>query len=258
MRIRVIPCLQLADERLVKTVKFKIKFYIGDPVNTVKIFNDLEVDEMCFLDIQASSQRRTPDFNLLKQIADECFMPLSYGGGINNIEIAKKIFSIGFEKVVINTAAVKDPHIIKQLSEHYGSQAIIAAIDVKKNLFGKYDAFTNNGIQKVDINPVEWAQKMEKYGAGEILLTSIDRDGTWSGYDLNITKKISDALTIPVIANGGAGNVNHLSDVVKKANASAIGLGSMLIFQKKDMGVLINYPAKEFKMFSIPNQYKKN
>jgi cyclase len=245
MRIRIIPCLQLANERLVKTVKFKIRHYIGDPVNTIKIFNDLEVDELCFLDITASSEKRNPNLNLLSQLADECFMPLLYGGGINTFSKAKEIFSIGFEKVVINTAAVKNPQFIKQLSENYGSQAVIAAIDVKTNFLGKYEVFTNNGTEKIAMNPFEWAQQLQHLGAGEILLTSIDRDGTWSGYDLNITRKLSDTLSIPVIANGGAGNVTHVSEAVQKGHASAVGLGSMLIFQKKNMGVLINYPAKE-------------
>lgn len=245
MRIRVIPCLQLADERLVKTIKFKICHYIGDPVNTIKIFNDLGVDELCLLDIKASSQRRSPHFNLLHQIAEECFMPLSYGGGVNNIKIAKKIFSIGFEKLVINTAAVNSPAIIKQISDHYGSQAVIGAIDVKKKMFGKYQAYTCNGSVKLNIPPLEWAQELEQQGAGEILLTSIDRDGTWVGYDLGFTKKIADAVNIPVIANGGAGNITHISKVIKEANASAVAIGSMLIFQRKNMGVLINYPAKE-------------
>lgn len=247
MRIRVIPCLQLADERLVKTVNFKISHYIGDPVNTLKIFNDLEVDELCILDIEASSEKREPNFNLLHQIAEECFMPLSYGGGVSDFQIAKKIFTIGFEKVLINTAAVKNPAIIKQISCHFGTQAVIAAIDVKKNILGRYEAYTNNGKVKLNITPVEWAQQLEQLGSGEILLTSIDRDGTWAGYDLSITKKIADAVSIPVIANGGAGNVTHITEVIREANASAVAVASMLIFQRKNMGVLINYPAKELR-----------
>jgi cyclase len=253
MRTRVIPCLQLAKDRLVKTIKFIVRHYIGDPINTVKIFNDLEVDELCFLDITATGEKRHPNFDLLHNIANECFMPLSYGGGIQTFEDAKSIFSIGFEKVVINTGAVINPELINKISTYFGNQAVIAAIDVKKSLFGKYDPYTKNGTQQMKINPIKWAQTLEQYGAGEILLTSIDKDGTWSGYDLEITKKVADAVNIPVIANGGAGNVTHLKEVTKKTNSSAVAIGSMLLFQKKDMGVLINYPAKDINV-ALSNQ----
>lgn len=245
-RARVIPCLQMAGERLVKTVKFSIKNYVGDPINTIKIFNDLEVDELCFLDITASGESRSPDFKLLRQIADECFMPLSYGGGINSFDTAKDIFSIGFEKIVLNTAAVKHPKLIREIAEHFGSQAVIAAVDVRKNFLGRYQAITNNGREKVAVSAIEWAQRLESEGAGEILLTSIDRDGTWKGYDISITESVAGAVSIPVIANGGCGTVEHLAEVIKKG-ASAAAVGSMVIFQNKDMGVLINYPVHEIR-----------
>lgn len=244
LKARVIPCLQLIDDSLVKTVKFDNHGYIGDPINTVRIFNELEVDELCFLDIRASVQNREPNIELLHQIADECFMPLSYGGGVRSFEVAQKILSIGFEKIVLNTCAYRTPNVVKKISEHFGTQAVIGSIDVKKNMWGKYQVYINDGTEKLSIDPVQWAQKLEELGAGELLVTSIDRDGTWSGYDIDIVKKISQAVKVPIIANGGAGNVKHIGDVVKNGHASAAALGSMVVYQKKGMGVLVNFPDK--------------
>lgn len=245
LKTRIIPCLQLINGSLVKTVKFDKYGYIGDYINTVRIFNELEVDELCFLDIRATKEKRQPNIEILHQIADECFMPLSYGGGIDNLESAKQILSIGFEKVIINTAAAKDPALITRLSEHFGAQAVVASIDVKKNIWGKYQVYINDGSEKYNTDPVEWAIQLQDLGAGEILLTSIDREGTWSGFDVEITKKITSAVSIPVIANGGAGKIEDIEEVVKMANASAVALGSMLVYQKKGMGVLVNFPDKQ-------------
>jgi cyclase len=244
LKTRVIPCLQLIGEGLVKTVKFKNPSYIGDPINTVRIFNELEVDELCFLDIRASQENRQPPFEMLQQIANECFMPLSYGGGLKDFETAKRIMSIGFEKLVINTQAWKQTDLITKLSGHFGAQAVVGSIDVKKNLFGKYQVYINDGVDKIDMDVVTWAKKLESAGAGEILLTSMDKDGTWSGFDVDLTKKVADAVTVPVIANGGAGSLAHISEVVKKGNASAVCLGSMVVYQQKGMGVLVNFPDK--------------
>ncbi len=245
LKTRVIPCLQLIGESLVKTVKFKNPAYIGDPINTVRIFNELEVDELCFLDIRASEEGREPPFEILQQISNECFMPLSYGGGVKDFETAKKIFSIGFEKIVINTQAFHQLDFITQLSTHFGAQAVVASIDAKKNFFGKYSVFINDGTQKIDLDVVEWAKKLEQAGAGEILITSMDREGTWSGFDIELTKKISQAVGVPVIANGGAGSVGDIEEVVKKGEASAVCLGSMVVFQQKGMGVLVSFPDKK-------------
>lgn len=244
LKARVIPCLQLIDDSLVKTVKFDNHGYIGDPINTVRIFNELEVDELCFLDIRASVQNREPNIELLHQIADECFMPLSYGGGVRSFEVAQKILSIGFEKIVLNTCAYRTPNVVKKISEHFGTQAVIGSIDVKKSMWGKYQVYINDATEKLSIDPVQWAQKLEELGAGELLVTSIDRDGTWSGYDIDIVKKISQSVKVPVIANGGAGNVKHIGDVIKNGHASAAALGSMVVYQKKGMGVLVNFPDK--------------
>lgn len=245
LRTRVIPCLQLIDDNLVKTVKFDNHGYIGDPINTVRIFNELEVDELCFLDIRASVQGREPNIEILQQIANECFMPLSYGGGVKDFETAQKILSIGFEKIVLNTAAYRTPAIVSQISEHFGAQAVIGSIDVKKNMWGKYQAYINDGKEKIKKGAVEWAKELEQLGVGELLVTSMDKDGSWSGYDQDIIAKINDVVNIPVIANGGAGSVADIESVVKKCGVSAVALGSMVVYQKKGMGVLVNFPDKK-------------
>ena len=244
LKTRIIPCLQLIGDSLVKTVKFSNHGYIGDPVNTVRIFNELEVDELCFLDIRATVEGRTPNLSILQQISNECFMPLSYGGGVKNFSTAKEILSTGFEKIVINTEAYRNPSILTELADHFGAQAVIGSIDVKKNVWGKYIVYVKDGSEKTSLDPIEWAQKMEEYGAGEILLTSMDRDGTWAGFDIDLTRKVAEAVSIPVIANGGAGSIAHIGDVVKNGHASAVSLGSMVVYQKKEMGVLVNFPDK--------------
>lgn len=245
LQTRIIPCLQLIGESLVKTVKFANHGYIGDPINTVRIFNELEVDELCFLDIRATKENRLPPIELLKQIANEAFMPMAYGGGIKTFEQAKEILSIGFEKIIINTAAIRTPHLITQIADHFGAQAVVGSIDVKKNLLGKYQVYITDGTEKTSKDPVIWAKELEHLGVGELLLTSMDRDGTWAGFDIQITERITQSIGIPVIANGGAGSIEHIGEVVKKTHASAVALGSMLVYQKKGMGVLVNFPDKK-------------
>lgn len=241
LKTRIIPCLLLRDGALVKTVKFRDFKYVGDPLNTCRIFNELEVDEMTILDIMASRYNREPDFGLLQNLASECFMPLSYGGGIKNIMQAQKVFSIGFEKIVINSSLFNNFGLLKQIVDLYGSQSLIVSIDIKKNMFGKYDVYSNSGLKREDVKLLDWVKKVEEAGAGEILLTNISREGTWSGFDVEIIKKVSEKVMIPVIAHGGAGCGKDIEQVVKYGGASAVGLGSMVVFQNKDMGVLINY-----------------
>jgi len=244
LRIRIIPCLQLIDQSLVKTVQFNKYGYIGDPINTVRIFNEIEVDELCFLDIRASISGSSPNLQILKEIANECFMPLSYGGGVKDLETAQKILSIGFEKIVINTAAIENPGLISKLALHSGSQSVIVSIDVKKNFLSGYSVFSYDGKRKTKLDPVTWAKQVEELGAGELLITSMDREGTWKGFDLEITRKICNAVRIPVIAHGGAGSIEHINQVISEGKASAVALGSMVVYQKKDMGVLVNFPDK--------------
>ena len=245
LKVRVIPCLLLKNRSLVKTVKFKKYNYIGDPINTVRIFNELEVDELMFLDIFASKEIRDINFEILKDIANECFMPLSYGGNIKSLDDAKKIFAIGFEKVVINSNAFNNLELIEQIAKYFGQQSVVGSIDVKKGLFGGEHIYSRHGKKREKESVVEWAKKLESAGAGELLLTSIDRDGTWSGYDIELTKRVTSSVQIPVIANGGAGSISDIAEVVGRANASACAVGSMVVYQKRGMGVLVNFPDKK-------------
>jgi len=245
LRPRVIPTLLLHDESLVKTVRFDSFSYIGDPTNTVRIFNELEVDELMFLDITATPEGRGPILELLAQIADECFMPLGYGGGITSVEQAREILGIGYEKIVVNSRAVQDPNLITALAEQFGSQAVIASIDVRRDRNGTPSVWTHSGTKDTGLEPLQWAQMVERAGAGEILLTAIDREGTWAGYDIELVRSVADAVRIPLIASGGAATVDDVGAVVRDGGASAAAVGSMVVFQRKGMGVLVNFPAAE-------------
>jgi cyclase len=244
IRPRVIPCLLLKNEGLVKTVKFKDPKYLGDPINIVRIFNDKEVDELIFLDILATTENRRPNFELLGKITSECFMPLGYGGGIRDMDDVKKLLAIGVEKFVLNTAAVENPALIRVAADYAGSQAVVISMDVKKTLIGKYEVFICAGKKGTGLDPVQLAVDMQKQGAGEIFLNSIDRDGTMQGYDLDLIRRVADSVPVPVVACGGAGNIGHLVEAVK-AGASAAAAGSMFVFQGPLRGVLISYPAQE-------------
>ena len=245
LRTRVIPCLLLRDDSLVKTVRFSSPSYIGDPVNTVRIFNELEVDELTFLDIEASRVGRGPSFQILRDIANECFMPLAYGGGIRTVQDAERVFQIGFEKVVINSALFDTPTLVSDIAQKFGSQAVIVAIDTKRKRLRGYQVSSRSATVLHGRDPVEWAREVERLGAGEILLTSVDREGTWKGFDLDLTSRVCAAVRIPVIANGGAGSLEDIGEVVKRAGASAVGLGSMVVYQSQGMGVLVNFPDRE-------------
>lgn len=250
IRPRVIPALLLKGQGLAKTVKFKDPKYLGDPINIVRIFNDKEVDELVLLDITATPEHRGPQFDLLKNIASEAFIPLAYGGGIRNMDDVRKLLSIGIEKLIMNTSAVETPSLIREVADHAGSQAVVASIDVKKNFLGKYEVFTRCGQKKTGLDPVKHAIEMEKMGAGEIIINSIDRDGTMQGYDVELVRKVADSVQVPVVACGGAGNLSHISEVIKQGHASAAAAGSMFVFQGPLRGVLISYPSpKELKEF---------
>jgi cyclase len=243
LRIRAIPCLLLRNRRLVKTVRFGNARYVGDPVNAIKIFNEKEVDEIIVLDIGATAAGRAPDFELIGQLTDECFMPLCYGGGITNRDQAKRLFSLGIEKVAINSVALERPSVIEEIASEVGSQSVVVSIDVKRGLLGRYNVRTHSGSRKTDWHPVEYARMVERRGAGEILLTAIDRDGTWNGYDVELTARVCDAVSIPVIASGGAGSVADFGTVVTHGGASAVAAGSMAVYQGKGLGVLIGFPS---------------
>jgi cyclase len=242
LKTRIIPALLLREDALVKTIKFRNSGYIGDPINTVRIFNELEVDELVFLDIEATTHARKPNLHILSEIANECFMPLAYGGGLQDFVTATEIFSIGFEKVVLNAACHTNPELVEQIAGHFGNQAVVASVDVKKNFWGNYEVWTHSGTRNTKKNPITWCKHLEELGAGEILLTSIDCEGTWAGFDVELTCKVSEAVTVPVIAHGGAGSLDHIEKVVYEGKASAVALGSMVVYQQKGLGVLVNFP----------------
>lgn len=245
LRTRVIPCLLLKNESLVKTVKFKEYNYIGDPINTVRIFNELEVDELMFLDIFASKENRTINVKILQDIANECFMPLSYGGNIKSLDDAKKIFEIGFEKVVINSNTFENLQLIEEISRYFGVQSVVGSIDIKQSFWGKNTIYSHHGRKKQSSDIVGWAKQLENAGVGELLITSIDREGSWEGYDLELLKSVTDSVQVPVIANGGCGKVEHIAEAVNMAYVSACAVGSMVVYQKKGMGVLVNFPDRK-------------
>ena len=244
-RIRVIPVLLLKDDGLVKTVKFKKPNYIGDPTNAVKIFNEKEVDEMVFLDIDATKLNKDPDYNKIEDIASECFMPLGYGGGIKTLDQIKKTFAIGVEKVIINSAIISNPGMITNASKIYGSQSIVASVDVKKDIFGKYICYSESGKIKIKQPFSDYIKYIENIGFGEIILTSIDNEGTFNGYDIQLLKHVTASVNIPIVANGGASDVNDFSDAVINGGASAVAAGSMFVYKSTNKGVLINYPSQE-------------
>lgn len=245
LQTRVIPCLLKHNQALVKTIKFKDFHYIGDPVNTIQIFNNLEVDELVLLDILATKKKDKPDFDLIKKVASECFMPLSYGGGVRSLGDMKRIFSLGVEKIIICSYALENPDFIKKAAAVFGSQSVVVAIDVKKNIWGKYEVYGKSGTEDYKYDPIEFAKLMQDNGAGEILLNSIDCDGTMKGFDLNLIKAVSGVIDIPLIACGGAGEIRDIGLSVK-SGASAVALGSLVVYLTQDTNsVLINFPERK-------------
>jgi cyclase len=242
IRPRIIPVLLYKKGGLVKTTAFKKPQYIGDPINAVKIFNDKEVDELIFLDIDATKENRPPGFDYIKEVAGECFMPLAYGGGITTLNDIEKLVKGGVEKVCINSKATDDPAFIAEAAEKFATSTIVVSIDIGKDFLGNYHIFSHGGTKKSNFKPVEFAKMVEQYGAGEILVNSIDRDGTQSGYDLKLISLIALAVNIPVIACGGAAVVKDFSLAIE-AGASAAAAGSMFVFTGKYKAVLINFPS---------------
>ena len=239
LRERIIPILLIRDGALVKTRSFGNFDYVGDPINTAKIFNELEVDEVIILDISASKKGLLPDFELIKDLADECFMPLGYGGGVKNYEQMSKIYDLGVEKISINSSALTDPGLIEQASKLFGSQAVICSVDlaIGNQKYMVYDHVSSN---KTSLDPLIWAREMSEKGAGEILFTFVDREGCWTGYDIQYIKYLTNNLSIPIIAHGGAKSYSDVYNLFEKTGVSAAGVGSLVIYQKEGMGVLIN------------------
>ncbi len=244
LRYRIIPTLLLHNKGLYKTVKYSIKKgkYVGDPINAIKIFNDKGVDELIFLDIDASKEKRGPNFDIIKNIATECFMPVGYGGGITTIEEIKTIFQIGIEKVILNTILLEDMSLLKESSKIFGSQSIVASVDIKKNLFGKYKIYNSSKQKNINYNIESHIRDLELNGAGEIYISSVDRDGTLEGYDIELIKSIIKDIKVPVIINGGAKDINDFSQAIKECGISAVSAGSMFVFKGPHKAVLITYP----------------
>lgn len=242
---RIIPCLLFDGSGLVKTVKFKNPSYIGDPINAIKIFNEKEVDELIIVDINASKQKRKINFDKIADMASEAFMPFAYGGGVKSYDDFATLFKLGVEKVIVNSLIQENPDVIKKVIEHYGAQAVVASLDFKKPVFGPKSAYSYIG-NKIKLGLTDYAKYLEKeIGVGELMLCSVDNDGTWAGYDYEITKQIIDHIDIPVIACGGCGSIDDLKKVLYETNANAAAIGSMAVYSKKGMGVLINFPNRQ-------------
>lgn len=243
-RPRVIPVLLLKGQGLVKTVQFNKHRYIGDPINAVRIFNDLEVDELVFLDILASKENRTISTEIVRQIGDETFMPFAVGGGIKTTQDALALINAGAEKIILNTSFVKNPKLVTDLAALIGNQSVVISIDVKKNWLGKYQAYIKGGTEKVSETPINLARNAERLGAGEIIINSISLDGMMQGYDLELIQQITSAVNIPVVACGGAGKLEHLREATD-SGAHAVAAGSLFVYHGPRNGILINYPEKK-------------
>jgi imidazole glycerol-phosphate synthase subunit HisF len=255
---RVIPCLLIADGRLVKTRQFASPVYVGDPVNVISIFNAFEVDEILLLDIRASVERREPPFDLLERVANEAMIPLGYGGGVADIEQMRRILWTGFEKVVVNTAASARPEFLREASAEFGSQAVVAAIDAKRNGASNATHWTHSAQLPTNVDVTDQARLAEEHGAGEILLMDVDRDGTRTGFDVDLVRSVTGAVTVPVIACGGAGRRTDLADPVVRGRAAAVAAGSLFVFQQAETSVLINFPSRRqlARIFSNPEEIR--
>jgi cyclase len=241
--------LLLKNFALVKSIQFKNHRYIGDPINIVRIFNRLKADELIFLDIEASKNNRLISLDFVKNVGEEAYMPFAVGGGIKSIEDIKAIINAGAEKVVINTYAAQNPDFVKEASKTFGSSTTVVCIDVKKKLFKGQRTWILSGSKSTIYSPIEFAKLMEKNGAGELIIQSIEKDGTMVGYDIELIKSISTKVSIPVVALGGAGREEDLIEAFQYGHANALAAGSLFVYQGKKRGVLINYPEKNELIF---------
>lgn len=249
LRPRIIPCLLIKDNGLVKTVNFKDHKYVGDPINAVRIFNEKEVDELIVIDIDSTVKKLEPNYKLIDQFATECRMPLCYGGGIKTTKQVKKILSLGVEKVALSSAIIEKPELITEISEQVGSQSIVGVLDVKKRLLGnQYDIYTHNGTQKTPLNLEGFIQRIEKLGIGEIVINSIDNDGIMKGYNNNLINKIKPLVHVPLTVLGGAGSLADVSALIKQYKIIGAAAGSLFVFKGIYKAVLINYPSPSEKI----------
>jgi imidazole glycerol-phosphate synthase subunit HisF len=241
LKHRVIPCLLLRNGGLVKTIKFSDPKYVGDPINAIRIFNDKEVDELMVLDITASKEKKEPNYALIEQFASECFMPLSYGGGIKNMEQAQRLFNSGIEKICLQTSVLDDLSLVKNLSDKWGSSSILVSIDVKKNWMGQPKLYSAATGKTLDKKWTDFMLEAVKAGAGEIVLNAMDKDGTMKGMDTELIKEAAKLLSVPLVAVGGAGSLADIKAAVD-AGANAVSAGAFFVFQGPHRAVLITYP----------------
>ncbi len=255
LRPRIIPSLLVHKKGLVKTVKFNESKYVGDPINAVKIFNEKEVDELIVLDIDASVENRPPDFNLIKNLAIECRMPFCYGGGVKTVEQAKKIVQLGAEKVAFSSSVIENIQLIKEVGDSIGNQSVVVVLDYKKaGLFGSLELFTHNGKKPTGIKLYDFIKKLNNLNVGEIVLNSIDRDGTMIGYDLEVSKKVRDIYDGPLTILGGAGKLEDIKDIIDEFKIIGAAAGSLFVFKGKYKAVLINYPSQSELFNKIQNE----
>ncbi|MFA5973312.1 MAG: AglZ/HisF2 family acetamidino modification protein [Lentimicrobiaceae bacterium] len=248
LRPRIIPCLLVHNKGLVKTVNFKSPKYVGDPINAVRIFNEKEVDELMVIDIDATANRREPDYQMIEYLAAECRMPLCYGGGIKTAIQAQRIFSLGVEKVALSSIAVEKPELIIEIANIVGNQSVVIVLDVKKHtLNGKYSLYTHNGQKTTGLDPFDFAERMEKLGAGEIVINSIDNDGAMKGYDFVLVDKIRNRVNVPITVLGGAGSLQDIEQLINTHGAIGAAAGSLFVFKGPYKAVLINYPNRVVK-----------
>lgn len=248
LRARIIPCLLVHKRGLVKTIKFKEPKYVGDPINAVKIFNEKEVDELIVLDIDATVEKRGPDYDLIRNIAIECRMPFCYGGGVTTVDQARKIINLGAEKVAISSSAFNNIELLKQIGEAVGTQSVVVVIDVrkKKSLFGdlSYEIFIKNGKVKVDVSLEKFVGQLNQIGIGEIVINSIDKDGTMEGYDIDLIDKVRSLCDFPITILGGASSLDNLEEIISRYKIIGVSAGSLFVFKGKYRAVLISYPSK--------------
>lgn len=241
---RIMPCLLYDGKGLVKTIRFKTPSYVGDPINAIKIFNEKEVDELILIDINASKEKRKINISRIADFAGECFMPFAYGGGVKTVDEFYQLYKNGVEKVIVNSLVFEKPSVIKEAVAKYGSQAVVVCLDFKKNLFGKKQVYSFTG-HSVKYSPTDFIKYLEQdLGIGELFLQNVDAEGTWDGFDYEFVKQMVDFTSLPVIASGGAGNVEHLRKILYESGANAAAIGSMAVYSKKGMGVLINFPKR--------------
>jgi cyclase len=243
-RPRVIPVLLLKDRGIIKSIRFKQHRYIGDPINAVKLFNDFKADELVFLDITASKENRLIPLDFIKKVGEEANMPFSVGGGIKSLNDIRTILAAGAERVIVNTEACRNPEFVYNASKSFGTSTIVVCIDIKRNFFGEIKTWYKNGTMSLKYSPLEFAQLMEDKGAGELIVQSIEKDGTMTGYDIDLIRKISEKVTVPVVALGGAGSFADLKRCYVEGNASALAAGSIFVYQGPRKGILINYPGQ--------------